>query len=54
MKRGVIMNKKLLLIAAVTLALMVSLIGPAAVAAQLPEKVRVFVTFSDQPGAKDL
>lgn len=48
------MNKKLILIAAVILALMVSLIGSAAVVAQPPEKVKVFVTFVERPGPKDL
>jgi|GEM_PF-494124 len=44
------MNKKLLLIAAVTLALMVSLVGPATVAAQPPEMVKVLIGFDRQPG----
>jgi len=45
------MNKKLLLIAAVTLALMVSLIGPATVAAQPLEMVKVLIGFDRQPGS---
>lgn len=44
------MNKKLLLIAAVSLALMVSLVGPAAVAAGPPEMVKVLIGFDRQPG----
>ena len=47
------MNKKLLLIAAVTLALMVSLIGPATVAAQPPEMVKVLIGFDRQPGSDE-
>ena len=47
------MNKKLLLMAAVTLALMVSLIGPATVAASPPEMVKVLIGFDRQPGSDE-
>jgi len=47
------MNKKLLLIAAVTLALMVSLIGPATVAASPPEMVKVLIGFDQQPSSDE-
>ncbi len=47
------MNKKLLLIAAVTLALMVSLIGPSTVAASPPEMVKVLIGFDRQPGSDE-
>jgi len=47
------MNKKLLLIVAVTLALMVSLIGPATVAASPPEMVKVLIGFDRQPGSDE-
>jgi len=47
------MNKKLLFIAAVTLVLMVSLIGPAAVAASPPEMVKVLIGFDRQPGSDE-
>ena len=48
------MNKKLLLIAAVTLALMVSLIGPAPVAASPPEMVKVLIGFDRQPSSDEV
>ncbi|MBA7671773.1 hypothetical protein ES703_79936 [subsurface metagenome] len=47
------MNKKLLLIVAVTLALMVSLIGPATVAASPPEMVKVLIGFDRQPSSDE-
>ncbi|MFC1971098.1 S8 family serine peptidase [Chloroflexota bacterium] len=48
------MNKKLLLIAAVTLALVVSLIGSATVAASPPQMVKVLIGFDRQPGPDEV
>ena len=47
------MNKKLLLMTAVIFALVVSLIGPATVAASPPEMVKVLIGFDRQPGSDE-
>ncbi|MFC1861231.1 S8 family serine peptidase [Chloroflexota bacterium] len=47
------MNKKLLLMTAVIFALMVSLIGPATVAASPPEMVKVLIGFDRQTGSNE-
>jgi len=47
------MNKKLLLMTAVIFALVVSLIGPATVAASSPEMVKVIIGFDRQPGSDE-
>ncbi|MFC2032325.1 S8 family serine peptidase [Chloroflexota bacterium] len=48
------MNRKLLLMTAVILALVVSLIGPATVAASPPEMVKVLIGFDRQPGSDEV